>query len=263
MSYRQSNAKKQKTLKGVFFSVIILALIILTPIGNFIEKGIQRVATPFWIAGDTVSTRTSSLSKSFVSDKEALVKRNIELEEELRVIGLKLLDRNLIFEENLKLQEELGRDVYGDRTIAGRVLSSPGTSTYDTLIIDIGTRDSVATGDLVFVGGSVMVGSVTEAFSNTSRVQLSSSPGSELDVLVSGNVEATAKGRGGGNFTIELPRDVDVFVGDTIETGGSYMGIIGLVEYIEVDPNDPFQKIFLKSPINVFDISWVEVLRKN
>lgn len=263
MSYRQSNARKQKTLKGIFYGAIIFALLILTPAWNFLEGGVQRIAAPLWSTGDALSARALSISTAFVSEKEALVKKNKELEEELAIIQLKLLDRNLILEENLELQEELGRDVYGDRTIAAKVLSSPGVSPYDTLIIDIGAKDDVMAGDTILVAGTIVVGEVVEVFAQTSRVQLISSPGEEFDVLVSGSINAVAKGRGGGNFTIELPRDAEVSVGDVVEAAGSSIGVIGFVEYIEVDPNDPFQKMFLKSPVNIFNISWVEVLRQN
>jgi len=263
MSYRQSNAKSRKTLRGGAIGAIVLALLLLTPLWGFIENGVQRVAAPIWRGGDALGARVFSISTAFVSNKEALVKKNQELEEEIKAIRLKLLDRNLLLEENLELQEMLGRDVYGDRTISARALSGPGSSPYDTLVIDIGENKGVAVGDKIFVSGTVMAGNIVEVFAQTSRALLLSSPGEEFEVFIAGNIEATAKGRGGGNFTIELPRDAEVSVGDVVRTVSSSIGIIGFVEHIEVNPSNPFQKIFLKSSINIFDISWVEVLKQN
>jgi len=263
MSYRQSNINKQKTLQKALVGVAFFILLILTPLWGFLERGVQNIVAPFWRGGGALGERALSISTAFVSEKEALVKKNTELEEQLAILSTKLLDRNLLVEENLLLQEELNRDVYGDSSIAARVLSSPGISPYDTLVLDIGEKDGVAVGDEVFVTGSTAIGDIIEVFGRTSRARLNSSSGQEFAVLISGNITAIAKGRGGGNFIIELPRDAEVNIGDNVSTASSAGNILGFVEHIEVDPNDPFQKIFLKSPVNIFDISWVEVLRQN
>jgi len=263
MSYLQSNINKQKTLRRAFIGVAFFGLLLITPLWGFLERGVQNIVAPFWRGGGALGERALSISTAFVSEKEALVKKNKELEEQLAILSTKLLDRNLLVEENLLLQEELNRDVYGDKSIAARVLSSPSVSPYDTLVLDIGAKDGVAIGDAVFVAGSTKIGSIVEVFGRTSRARLNSSPGQEFAVLISDNISATAKGRGGGNFVIELPRDAEINMGDNVSTVSPTINILGFVEHIEVDPNDPFQKIFLKSPVNIFDISWVEVLRQN
>ena len=50
-------------------------------------------------------------------------------------------------------------------------------------------------------------------------------------------------------------------VGDQIKTSivGSY--VLGYVANVFKDANDPFQKIIFRSPYNVFELKWVQLLR--
>ena len=73
-------------------------------------------------------------------------------------------------------------------------------------------------------------------------------------------IGAEAKGLGGGNFEIELPRNVDVFVGDSIYVSDINPRVLGTIEYINSDPNDVFERILFKSPVNLFSLRFVDVI---
>ena len=64
---------------------------------------------------------------------------------------------------------------------------------------------------------NVVLGEVAEVYETSSKVRLYSSSGEQVTVFIGGEaIMAEAKGIGGGNFEIELPQNVDVFIGDSI-----------------------------------------------
>mgnify|MGYP001559035202 CR=1 FL=1 len=72
-------------------------------------------------------------------------------------------------------------------------------------------------------------------------------------------VTALATGRGSGNFDARLPRELDVSINDTVTFPELNKQVLAVVEAIEVTPNDSFQRILFKSPINIAEIRFVEV----
>ncbi|OGD68022.1 hypothetical protein A2811_02960 [Candidatus Campbellbacteria bacterium RIFCSPHIGHO2_01_FULL_34_10] len=107
-----------------------------------------------------------------------------------------------------------------------------------------------------------MVGEIAEASKNNSTVKFYSSFKEEVSVMVGlYNIEATAVGRGAGNFEIKLPRDIDIKVDDPIFIAGTEARVLGNVSEIIFDPKDPFQLVLIKSPVNLFELKWVQILK--
>ena len=66
-------------------------------------------------------------------------------------------------------------------------------------------------GEQVFAGSSLPIGTVSDVYSNSSRVTLYSSSGQKVNVLVGkNNIKAEALGQGGGNFVIKIPRGTPI-----------------------------------------------------
>jgi len=64
---------------------------------------------------------------------------------------------------------------------------------------------------------------------------------------------------GGGNFEVKLPRGVDIREGDVISFPAINTQIVGVVEKIKVKAADPFQTILFKSPVNIYELRFVEI----
>jgi len=89
-------------------------------------------------------------------------------------------------------------------------------------------------------------------------VKLLSAPGNKYDVEIgSESIPAIAEGLGSGNFKIELPRGVDIKVGDEVISPALSIKLLGIVEYIDATPQNSIQKILFKSPVNINQIKWV------
>jgi len=107
--------------------------------------------------------------------------------------------------------------------------------------------------------GNVLVGFVVGRGDRTSKVQLIASPQSSFDALFERlSIPAHFSGRGAGVLETRLPRGSGVEVGDAVVVQDEYQLIVGVVAVIEDTPSDPFQTIFVHSPVNITTLGAVE-----
>lgn len=144
-------------------------------------------------------------------------------------------------------------------TVAG-ILSKPNKSPYDTLVIDAGENENIEVGNLVFALGNIPIGKVAEVYGDTAKVTLFSSAREKTEVVLSGqNAFVEIIGRGGGNFEMTLPRDFIVEAGREVVLPGINPYVVARVVTIISDPRDAFSKALLVSPVNIFELKFVEV----
>ena len=216
------------------------------------------IAAPFLRLGASVNTVARNLFPFFKTNK-TLIEENTSLKNALGDANGKLLTYALLLEENKALKESFGRTVYEPQILAS-VLSKPSRSSYDTLIIDVGLREGVSQGDLIIAFETVAIGSITEVFSHTSKVTLFSSPEQKTTVrLEASNLAKEIIGQGGGAFVFTLPRDIAVSRGEMLSLPGLNQKVVGIVTNIQTFPDNPFQSITAKLPINIFELERVFV----
>lgn len=264
MQYRRDNKKKFFKKKTFIALGVVLLLVIFsfTPAGGLVSSGVYTVSTPLMHAGDVTKEAWTTRYSALFHEKETLVAENSDLKTQLAQVSARLLDRNLLFEENMKLREMLGRDMQNSVKVTARVLAGPSRTPYDTLLIDAGATSGVQVGDKVSSGASAIIGEVAEVYGSSAKIILYSSPGKQVDVFLGEDrVPATATGRGSGNFDIQIPRDIAVSLGGSIVIPGSDIRIAGNIERIDDDPNNPFKTILFKSPVNLYTLEWVDVLK--
>lgn len=261
MSYLRNEKKRSKAIFAVFIASLALALFYYG--GGPVAK---------WSSGKSASISAGLFNLQFpfseswgefivnFKTKKSLYRENTELKNSLEQLSLQLENQKLITEENLRLKEVLGR--IGDREIVlSRVLAKPNRSLYDTLIIDAGIPDKIKEGDLVFASQSV-IGKIARTSENSSRVKLFSSPGEEINVNVGEkNIQAVAYGLGVGNLEIRLPKEAEVKEGDIVSSPEIGAEILGTVGHIAKKDSDSFQKILVKTTVNINELGWVEILR--
>lgn len=219
---------------------------------------IHVLARPLWNF-EAVIVERAAQNLSLLRSKRDLVLENRRLSRRATLLEGEHALLSLFREENARLKVMFGRSEHNDRTLAA-ILARPPVSLYDTLVIDIGSAHGVSVGDSVFVYGETIIGSVEKVFQRTSLVTLFSSPGKKTDVLIgSSRIEANAEGRGGGNFEARLPRDIPLSSGDTVTIPGLDPTLFAIVETIIENPTDPFQIILFKTPVNLYEVEWVEV----
>jgi cell shape-determining protein MreC len=153
----------------------------------------------------------------------------------------------------------MGRATTTDYVLAA-VLQKPPLAAYDELVLDVGSDAALTTGNMVYASGNIPIGKVTEVLAHSSKVLLFSSPEQKFDVLVgSSNIPATAIGKGGGQYEVELPRGAQVSEGDNISIPSLKTNLYGIVSAIISNPSQPFEKILFSAPVNIYQLKWVYV----
>jgi len=146
--------------------------------------------------------------------------------------------------------------------VLARIIAKPNHLPYDEIIIDISQTQvpSLAPNQLVFADREVILGQIESVTNRYAKIKLYSTGGVKIPVVVGdSSIPSIAEGLGAGNFSLTLPRGVNIKVGDQVKTSivGNY--VLGYVANIFKDPNDPFQKIIFRSPYNVFELEWVQL----
>lgn len=247
----------------LFISAVIFLLFLIHYIFPGAYAGLFYPVTSFFWKSETGTLGFFGHMAQLVVSKYSLVKENERLTQEVASRDGSMLLLNSLKDENETLKTSLGRTGKGN-DILGVVLSRPPVSVYDTLVIDIGRSDGVDIGNKVYTDGDTLIGDIIEVYDHQSKVSLFSTPGREISVLVgTSNVSAQAKGRGLGNFMINLPVEVGIQENDVILLSQIRPHTFGIVEKILVDSSDSLQTILFKSPVNINSLRFVEVDRNS
>jgi len=255
-SRRTDPARTSRT--GAFVVMLcMVGVLTLSPLRSTAERLVIFIAGPFLSAQEASARGINTFFQTFHSTT-ALIEKNRELTARVAELEVRVLDRNILAEERDELRGLLGRTP-GSEGVLAFVLASPGSSPYDTLILDVGSAEQVSEGDRVFMGENVVIGTVTQVYEHASRATLHSTPGTQVDALIPGvDIFITATGRGAGTFEIMVPRDVAVIAGDPILLAGTAR-ILGVVYGIEQKESDPFKKVFFRTPFNPSTLRFVRL----
>lgn len=251
----RKKSKYRKYILGILFLVFLFFIFfIFVDLGNFIHF----IGKPFWKSKNYVSENIENSSN--LKTKKIVFNENKNLKNENEYLKNKMLDYEVLKNENIYLKELLNRVENPNSYILARVLVKPNKSPYDTLIIDIG-KENVFNGQKVFAEG-FPIGEIVEIYSDTSLVKLYSSPNevtqAEIDTL---GVSVELLGRGGGNFEMDVPKDLDVPKDSFVILPQLNSKIIAIVVKTISEEKDPINKIILKTPVNINELKWVQIIK--
>lgn len=68
-------------------------------------------------------------------------------------------------------------------------------------------------------------------------------------------------GKGSGNFYAKVPKDFDIEIGDILVDNLSSRHKMAKVLSIDIDPNISFKDVYLKIPISLYEMSFVNILK--
>ncbi len=263
MNYHPSNNKNKKT-KLITVTAVLVLMVLTYLYGGTISRVMSNSTHGMFASvlkiGETTKQRISIIP-TFFNSHVSLQNENDRLKEQIQELEIQNLVSKYILNENEKLQEILNRPDERQVTLAA-IIARPNQSLYDTLIIDVGDDNGIKEDDTVVANGSISIGRVAEVYDKSSKVVLFSSTSEEVNVLIGEqNISATAIGRNGGNFEIRFPRDTEISIGDTVSAPSMNIEILGIVAYIQKEPNDPFQVVLIQSPVNIYELKFVEVIK--
>jgi cell shape-determining protein MreC len=252
---RKRNARK-KVLLIIF--VLVIALIVLSL--TVAKKTLFFIANPIWkLENYILSANANNLQ--LLKFKQTLINEKQAMQNQIFEAGTLSALNTILQNENDNLKDLLGRKTIKKNTVLAVILVKPPQNFYDILTVDVGTDKGVKVGDKAIADANVYIGEVSEVYSNTSKIILYSAPGAKRQVLVGVNsISAEAVGRGGGNFSINLPREIEVKENDVIVIPSITPNVFGIVEKVSSQDKDSFQTILFKSPINISELNFVEVV---
>lgn len=243
--------------------IFIAAVLFIWRFGVIIEtlRAFSLAAvSPLWRA-EGAMRGTWDAQAGLFSSKKHLAKENQVLKEENAVLKARLFFETFVAEENRELKEILGRRTQKENMLLASVLSRPGRSPYDTLVIDYGKNAGIRAGNIVSTHGSTSLGVIERVHERASVVKLFSSSGDKIDALLgTADTPIQAEGVGGGNFRAAVPKDIMVARGDQVTIHSSDAPLLGIVEEVRTAPSNSFQEILFQTPVNIYVLKWVEVL---
>ena len=263
MNYLLDKKVKRKKISRIALIAVAFIFVFYFWVGFF--NGVSFVThfifKPVLVVGNSIGNTFGGMGAYF-SSKKSLTLENENLKAEILASEADRANYTAVVDENNKMKEILGRKAEKMDLVLSSILSKPNRSPYDTLIIDIGVKDGANIGQNVFALGNIPIGKIAEIYESTSKVVLFSSPGEKTDVVVVGqNTTMQLIGRGGGNFEMILPRDFTIAQGAEVVLPGLTPKVVGVVETTLSDPRDSYQKALLRSPVNIFQLKFVEVER--
>ena len=259
----------RKIISLIFVFISVFCLVFFSARGRFetpiANKGFALILSPFQNSISWIGSRFSFLTTT-ISDIMNVHEQNKQLQAEIEQLRAKNLAASEFEAENQRLRALLGYKqvtTQFDLTPA-RVIGREASTWSSMVVINRGTLDGIAN-DMAVVTEMGLVGHISEAGLNTSKVQLILDPRSSVGTLVQ-RAESRVAGIVEGDINnptmpkmINIPKNSDVKVDDVIVTsgfGGIYpKGIVvgrikeiqnddgGLLKYGVIDTTVNFQKL--------------------
>lgn len=246
--------KKVAVVTFVILGIILLIVFIIPSLVRSVFRG------PEWFY--SVATQTTKTVVTEFTPKKIIWAQNIALKNEIETYKAQLLELQILKDENNKLRNELSYIKNPAEVILARVLAKPSQSLYNSLVIDQGSRNGIVVGQLVVTQGAIGLGKIASVSSNTATVELFSGPQFDSNLVMKNqSITVPAKGKGGGNFEIHIPREIVVTDGDILGLPEDPSIAVGVVKSISFDPRDPFQTVLARTPVNIQELNFVEVVK--
>ncbi len=87
-------------------------------------------------------------------------------------------------------------------------------------------------GALAFAGGTTVIGTVSDVYDTTSRVELFSAPGESYQALLQDGTPISLSGEGAGSMSGEVPAGTTVTTGEAVSLPGISSAFAGSVSHV-------------------------------
>lgn len=254
---KKQNKSGQKAFLA--FGLFLIIFFSISP-GAFhaVSSWLNIAAVPFWNSKNSTASALPS-SDMVLRSKTSLIQENNNLHRQIDFLGRELKGYDTLVQENLEMKKLFAEKKEGG-VFAG-VLIQSGHLPFDTLLLDAGSGAGIGNGALALADENIALGKIIETYPSSSKIKAFSSPGEITDAFLGPeNIPVQLKGAGGGAFTAELPRDLDVREGDAAVLPGADGLILAYVESKEENLTDSFQKLYLRSPVNIFEVKYVQII---
>ncbi|ETB63621.1 MAG: hypothetical protein O210_OD1C00001G0075 [Parcubacteria bacterium RAAC4_OD1_1] len=250
--------RRKKIIKNTTIFIVIFLLFTLG-IVSWSNDIFYKMGLPIWQSKNFIRKGIDGAGY-LVKSKKIVFKENQILKKENEDLRISMLDYQILKKENEDLKELMNRKNISNDFVLANILSKPSQSPYDTIIIDIGDSFDIEVGDIVYANGDIPIGTIEKIESKLSLVSLFTNPGRKTEGIIE-NINSSVEllGRGGGNFEVSLPVELDIIEGTKILLPSLNPEVLAISVGVISKPNDPIKRIILNSPVNIQNLKWVEV----
>lgn len=263
--------------RGITFTILLVITALLmafssNPAIREIQNGIGFAFRPIQGALDTVAGGIASIATA-VTEIDHLRVDNAALRDENARLEIENAQAEEIKRENDLLTGLLQlQSGYEFQTAAASVIGRDSQEFRRLILLDKGTADGIAIGDVVIASGGALAGRVTEVGLNSaSVVLLTDGESTVVGQLVSNAAQGVVVGQLGGVLVMnQIDSSEVVAVGDEVVTAGNAAGgvrspypkglLIGQVVEVELDANDVVQTAFLQPTADIEKLEYVLVI---
>jgi len=244
-------------------TLLVISLVLMSissnPLIRELQHGVAFAFKPIQQAIDGVASEVSSIATT-IAEIDQLRQENATLRSENDLLDAESRSAAELRRENELLTALLQlRNGLDYETRAVTVIARESSEARRSLVIDRGSDDGLAVGQVVIGAGGSLVGRVIEAGTSIAHVVLISDPTSTVTgQLLSSSATGKVVGQLGGALVMtdvdsaaEVARGEEVFTAG-IELGGGLRSpypkglLIGRVVDVTIDPNEVVQTVFLE-----------------
>lgn len=265
--------KVSKMKTAVSITIVIGIVVVIHRFGwiTDIEHGMRRIILALSGSLYSVSVTPADSIRRFQTTEE-LESAYLQLEETIKKTEIGAVQFELMQKENEQLRKQLRFLQETPYQYVGAVVSRVVAKDIDpvsnTVVIDRGTQSGVSVGDPVIVGEGILVGKIARVEESMSVVRLINDNQSKVAATVVSKEKSIGLIEGGFGISVRLnfiPQHEVVQVGDRVVTSGLEDGIprgllIGIVESVEKEAYQPFQKAVISPSVNLERIQDVSVI---
>jgi cell shape-determining protein MreC len=225
---------------------------------TFLPSVLVFAATPLWTGGTKLEAGVGAVFSGF-GNSVKLTQQNTALSAQLS----ELQNENAVLTARAQdLTKLLGGQSGSEANILGGVLARPPQSPYDTMVVNVGSKDGVIIGAIAYASGGIPIGTIRSVAPHTATIELLSTAGRTTDAWIGvDRIALSINGLGGGTFAARLPKSVPVSVGDSVYVPGPGAIPIATVARVKTDPSSPTVDLYLQPMVNIFSLPWVEISR--
>ena len=244
-------------------TLLVISLVLMSissnPLIRELQHGVAFAFKPIQQAIDGVASEVSSIATT-IAEIDQLRQENATLRSENDLLDAESRTAAELRRQNEELTALLQlRNGLDYETRAVTVIARESSEARRSLVIDRGTDDGLAVGQVVIGAGGSLVGRVTEAGTTIAHVVLISDPTSTVtgQLLSSAKTGKVVGQLGGALVMTDVDSAAEVARGEEVFTAGIDIGdglrspypkglLIGRVVDVTIDPNEVVQTVFLE-----------------
>lgn len=269
----RATRRRAGTYAGFVVASVLLMAISANPFVRDLQNGVAFAFKPFEVAIDGAARDALSMGAALTeidqlrADNEALRSENQQLKLDNRSAA-EIRRENDLLTGLLQLRQGLNF-----QTRAAQVIARETSEARRVIVIDRGSDDGVAAGQVVIAAGGALVGRVVDVGPDFANVLLmSDSTSTVIGQLLSSSATGKVVGQPGGALVMQdVDSTVTVPIGEEVFTAGIELSggirspypkglLIGQVVDVAKDPNSVVQTVYLQPAAPLDHLEFVLVI---